>query len=100
MDLKFEEYIALPKTVKAIQMTEKLWKSLRRSTAVEVGDNIITAYELKKEKLFMFGDSDDILSGGTNLHIGDWIVLVGNSIFLYTDEEFKNLFRGIKDVRE
>lgn len=99
MELEFEEYIALPKVVKAIQMTEKLWKSLRRSTAIEVGSNIITAYELKKEKLFMFGDSGDILSEGTNLHMGDWLVLVGNSVFLYTDEEFKNLFRGMTDVR-
>lgn len=97
MELKFEEYVALPKAVKAIQMTEKLWKSLRRSTAVEVGSNIITAYELKKEKLFMFGDSDDILSEGTSLHVGDWIVLVGDCVFLYTEEEFKSLFRRIEE---
>ena len=78
-------------------MTDKLWKSLRRSTAVKVGDNIITAYKHKKEKLFMFCDSDDILSEGTNMHIGDWIVLVGDCVFLYTEEEFKSLFRRIEE---
>ena len=45
----------------------------------------------------MFCDSDDILSEGTNIHIGDWIVLVSNCVFLYTEEEFKSLFRRIEE---
>ena len=95
MALKFEEFVALPKSVQAVELNEKLWRSLRRNGGVEVGDNTLTAYELDKKKLFMFGSSDDILSDCTNLQLGEWIVLNEGSIFLYTKDEFNKLFRRI-----
>ena len=91
--LDFKQYTPIPRTVDAIQLTEKLWRSLRRNGNEVINGNIFTAFEANGKKLFFVGDDFDLLKEGCAiLHIGEWLVQAHDKTYVYTDEEFHKLY--------
>ena len=92
MDLKFQKCVAVPVEAEVLPLTEEVWRKIRRCGNQEVNGNLLTAYLLNKEKLFMLGDSEDCLVDGTRLHLGEYIVIMNSTLFVYKKEQFEKLF--------